>query len=441
MQPHLGYDDLRRRARDLLVRDFVRARLLLTPVPVLVAGTVLIADDVPWRRIVLALVITGLVSVSLIEGIRIRRGGRIGDDTVLLNLTFAVVGHAVAALATGGLWSPIVVASPLLTLLLALIVSPRIAKILFVVELLVVWIGAAMVGFGGPELVPRLFRMQGGVGFGPIHIGLAASVLTVLDVLAFRAGATMTRILGAQVREALEARDASLLVHQERASELTQLSAEIAHELKNPLASVKGLAALLAKDATGRDAEHLTVLRREVDRMQSVLGDFLNFSRPLVPLSLQRVDVGALAEAVRELHEGVAAERGVSMHIEARSRIVARCDERKVQQVLINLLQNALDASPRGHEVRVELEQHDGAVCVRVLDEGAGVAPDIAARVFEPGVTTKARGSGLGLTIARGLARQHGGELSLSPRVDGGTVAELTVPLDGPADVAPGVAA
>lgn len=423
-----------------MVRDFVRTRLLLVPLPVLVAGTVLIADDVPWRRGVLAVVIAGLLGVSLIEGVRIRRGGRIGDDTVIFNLAFAIVGHAAAALATGGLWSPVVVASPLLTLLLALIVSPRIAKILFVVELLVVWLGAAMVGFGGPELVPRLFRMSGGVGFGPVHIFLAASVLTALDVLAFRAGATITRILGVQVREVLEGRDASLNAHQERASELTQLSAEIAHELKNPLASVKGLAALLAKNATGRDVEHLSVLRREVDRMQSVLDDFLNFSRPLVPLSLELVDVGALAQTVHELHEGVAAERGVSLQTDARLGTMARCDERKVQQVLINLVQNALDASPRGGEVRVEVEPVGGAVHVRVLDEGAGLAPEIAGRAFEPGVTTKTRGSGLGLTIARGLARQHGGELSLAARADGGTVAELIVPLDGP-EAAPGVAA
>jgi signal transduction histidine kinase len=82
--------------------------------------------------------------------------------------------------------------------------------------------------------------------------------------------------------------------------------------------------------------------------------------------------------------------------------------------------------------VRVEIEAVGGSVRVRVLDEGAGLAPEVAARVFEPGVTTKTRGSGLGLTIARGLARQHGGELSLGAREGGGATAELTVPLEGP---------
>jgi signal transduction histidine kinase len=433
VQPHLAFDDLRGRARDLMVREAVRTRLLLIPVPILIASTVIVFDDALWRRIVLGIAIAGLLGVSVVEAVRIRRGGRIGDDTVSLNLTFAVLGHAVIALASGGLWSPTVVASPLLTLLLALIVSPRTAKLLFVVELLVVWLGAIMVALGGPAVVPTLFRWGSpSVGFGLAHVVAAGLLLTILDVLAYRAGASLMRVLSAQVREALEARDASLRVHQERAGELTQLSAEIAHELKNPLASVKGLSALLAKNAEGRDAELLGVLRREVDRMQSVLDDFLNFSRPLVPLSLEQVDVGALAETVRELHEGVAVERGVRVRVEASAGIVARCDARKVQQVLINLVQNALDASPRGTEVRVEIEAVGGSVRVRVLDEGAGLAPEVAARVFEPGVTTKTRGSGLGLTIARGLARQHGGELSLGAREGGGATAELTVPLEGP---------
>ncbi len=431
VQPHLGFDDLRQRARDLMVREFVRTRLLLTPMPVLVGTTVLIADDVLWRRVVLGVVITGLVGGSILESIRVRRGGRIGDDTVLLNLVFAVVGHAAVSLASGGLWSPVIVASPLLMLLLAVSVAPRTLKALAAVELLVVWLGAAMVGFGGPEFVPKIFRLSDGFGFSPAHIFVAASVLTLLDVFAFRAGSSITSILGTQVREALGARDASLRVHQERASELTLLSAEIAHELKNPLASVKGLSALLAKSASGRDAEMLVVLRREVDRMQLVLDEFLNFSRPLVPLSLESIDVGTLAQTVRDLHEGVADERGVSLLLAASPRVVARCDQRKVQQVLINLVQNALDAAPSGSEVRVEVEALEGSVRVRVLDEGAGLAPEVEARAFEPGVTTKPRGSGLGLTVARGLARQHGGELTLTPRAEGGMMAELTVPAEG----------
>jgi len=122
--------------------------------------------------------------------------------------------------------------------------------------------------------------------------------------------------------------------------------------------------------------------------------------------------------------------------VEVRGAGRARCDPRKVKQVLINLVQNALDASPSGEAVEIEVQ--DGAESSRlsVLDRGAGLDPALGGRVFEPGVTSKAGGSGLGLTVARAIARQHGGELRLAERDGGGLRAELTLPSGASAGVA-----
>jgi signal transduction histidine kinase len=162
--------------------------------------------------------------------------------------------------------------------------------------------------------------------------------------------------------------------------------------------------------------------------MQTVLEEFLNFSRPLVPLALGDVDAAALCREVAALHEGMARERGVELAVRG-GEVPVRCDPRKAKQVLINLVQNALDASPPGGAVEIEAERvGQGGARVRVLDRGRGVAPALAAAVFSPGVTTKADGSGLGLTIARALAQQHGGDVALARRPGGGTVAELVLP-------------
>jgi signal transduction histidine kinase len=206
------------------------------------------------------------------------------------------------------------------------------------------------------------------------------------------------------------------------------LSSEIAHELKNPLASIKGLAVLVAKDTEGRAKERMAVLRGEVDRMQTILDEFLNFSRPLVPLHLAETNLSALAHDVARLHEGSAAERGLSIEVDAPEKAALACDARKVRQVMINLVQNALDASPRGERVTLRVEPRERSLLTLIIDRGAGLAPELKDRLFEAGVTSKQHGSGIGLVVARGLCRQHGGDVTLSANPSGGVIAMIELP-------------
>jgi two-component system sensor histidine kinase HydH len=288
------------------------------------------------------------------------------------------------------------------------------------------WIGATGVI---PDFNLSVFGGGSRVGAPPSYLYAHALVISFVLLMAGAVGRAVRSSLDGIIRRGLAAQQESLRAHAERAEELTALSGEIAHELKNPLASVKGLAGLLAQQLPdGKGAERLQVLRREVDRMQSVLDEFLNFSRPLVPLALGDADVSALCREVAALHEGVAKERGVELSVRG-AEVRVRCDPRKVKQVLINLVQNAIDASPPGAGVELEADvAPDGGARVTILDRGRGLDPALGDAVFSPGVTTKPAGSGLGLTIARALARQHGGEVALVARPGGGTRAELVLP-------------
>jgi signal transduction histidine kinase len=173
----------------------------------------------------------------------------------------------------------------------------------------------------------------------------------------------------------------------------------------------------------------MSVLRQEVDRMQSIVEEFLDFSRPLVPLALTDLALDELVHEVVRLHEGSALERRVTMSVEAPRAVSLRADRRKIRQVLINVLQNALDASPAEGVVTVRVEAAaEGRVRVRVIDAGSGLDSGLAERLFEAGVTSKEHGSGIGLVVARSLARQHGGELTLANGPQRGAIAELVLP-------------
>jgi len=424
-----GFQEIQRQEMARLFGLFTRARLALIPTLVAFYAWVVWTDPVPWRISVLAVAVPVLVGVFVFEFRRFRIRG-LSPHALDRNLAMAVFGVLVITTVSGGLDSPLLPVAVIVTMAVGLFASPAVATWLMALELTSVWTFAVLMATRGDGFL-RLAALAGGSPYQPTRAWTTTLIYSLLLVAARYVGRAIRRTFDAMLRRTVRAQAESLRAHAERAEELTALSAEIAHELKNPLASVKGLAGLLTGAvAEQKGAERLAVLRREVDRMQVILDEFLNFSRPLVPLALGQHDLGALCREVASLHEGMAEERGVTVEADG-AELRARCDPRKVKQVLINLVQNALDAAPAGSEVAITATGDGrGGACVEVADRGAGLDAAVAARVFEPGVTTKASGSGLGLTIARALARQHGGDLVLLPRAGGGTSARLSLPGD-----------
>jgi signal transduction histidine kinase len=393
-----------------------------------VATTLL--DPVPWRWMWLGGVLILAGGFALYEERRYAREG-FTARSVPLNIWVGLILQQAFVLGTGG------VASPFMPTILPFafvgsVASPSRQRW---------WLLLAQLG---ALTAMSLAQLSGGLPGLPLpYFGSASpplivacvSVVGVMCVAATFVGGALRRTFDNMLAEALANRDELLATHRAHARELEALSGEIAHELKNPLATVKGLTQLMAREP-GRvqPGERLEVLTGEVARMQGILEEFLNFSRPLVPLAVSAVELVKLCDEALVLHEGLAGERGVRLERVGSGSVSAACDPRKVRQVLMNLLHNALEASPPGSLVTVAVESTpSGDARVSIRDQGPGLAAEVAERAFEAGVTTRERGSGLGLTVARALARQHGGEVTLMNGQRGGCVAELLLPRELPA--------
>jgi two-component system, NtrC family, sensor histidine kinase HydH len=418
------FEALQRGAMRRLVARMIVVRVGLAPVLLAIIALTLWLDPAPWRVALGSSIVTLLVALTTVEYLRLRMD-LLGPLTFPFNAV-GMFGIQIAMVAvTGGLDSPVLPVVPLAAFIGALTFGRSLPQAaILLVQLTTVWTFASIDASGGSMALPQL----GPIDHGPVWAWTAATFLSIILFGATAIGSKVRGLVGEAVGRALGAHESERQAHAEHAREMVALSAEIAHELKNPLASVKGLAALLARDLVGKPAERLGVLRSEVDRMQETLEEFLDFSRPLAPLARAPVDLGELAREVSTLCEGVARSRGVELLCDA-GPVVLEGDRRKLRQLLVNLVQNAIEASPAGARVEIGAEAGRGAgdpVRLEVRDRGAGVAPDLDA--FAPGLTTKPRGSGLGLTIARALVQQHGGRIELLARDGGGTRAAVTIP-------------
>jgi signal transduction histidine kinase len=259
---------------------------------------------------------------------------------------------------------------------------------------------------------------------------------TVLMLLTVIPAVTIASSHAAGVQGALHAsrceidRSHELMAHQafSRARELEQMSATLSHELKNPLGAIKTLVQLSARDVTeAKSRERLKVAETEIERMNCILKEYLTFARPFEKLRSEPVDLGALADEVLQLLGPDAASKGVALRREGEARIEA--DPRRLKEALINLVANAVEASPRGGSVKIEMARRAGAVEVAVRDSGRGMPPEVLEKMGTPFFTTREQGTGLGVVLARAAFVQHGGALQYSSAEGRGTIATGTLPL------------
>jgi len=389
-------------------------------------------DEPVWKALLAA---TAALALALMAARDRRRRGDTYTPAGLVALLASILGtQFIVITLTGGIRSPfLVVAAPLV---LGLATGTRGGPWLKVTFAVIVAVPLAfglgdILGWWPPEaLVPAVLARHDDAPAAGYATAAMLAISTIMLTAAI-VGGYLRRTVQEAVDTAMAARAETLASMRARQRELEALSGALAHELKNPLAAIHGLAVLLARKLPepSREAERMGVLLGEVQRMGHILDEFLNFSRPTEGLQTAAVPIARLVADVCALHEADAAQRQVRLVSEVRTPATLLADARKLKQVLVNLIQNALEASPPGGVVQLGASDEGDDVVFEVRDEGPGLDPAIAHRLFEVGATSKPTGTGLGLVIARGIAEQHGGRLTLEDRRDrGGCVARLVIP-------------
>jgi two-component system, NtrC family, sensor histidine kinase HydH len=280
--------------------------------------------------------------------------------------------------------------------------------------------------------------------WGPMH---SYAVGLILDMPVFCAAGTLTGILVERERKqraelARTTRQLSEVYEQlrhnfdqmkraERLYAVGQLAAGLAHEIRNPLASIAGATGILQRNAHLEDPHRkvLAVIDKECQRLTRLLSNFLDFARPRPP-KLQNVEIEAVLQSVVDLATHAAGTKTIALRKEVAPDLPSiTCDPEMLKQLLLNLVINAIQATAEGGAVTLHAALQNGKMRLGVTDSGCGIPPENRDKIFDPFFTTKESGTGLGLSVAHQIVEQHGGVLTAEANPDNGMTFTAILPL------------
>ncbi len=224
------------------------------------------------------------------------------------------------------------------------------------------------------------------------------------------------------------------LIETERLATAAQLTASIAHEIKNPLTSLKLAAEILREflkddEALARRAE---LILKETTRLEKILENMRTRTRK-IEIIRKKVDLNQLIQEVVEIAQPQFEARKQKLNTYLFQKpIIAEIDPEKIKQVLWNLLNNALEVTPPGGEIKISTSTKEGKAIITIEDSGPGIPEENIKDLFRPFYTTKPKGTGLGLAISRQIILFHGGEITLENLPEGGACAKVVLPLAEP---------
>jgi signal transduction histidine kinase len=224
------------------------------------------------------------------------------------------------------------------------------------------------------------------------------------------------------------------LAHSEKLAAIGELAARVAHEIRNPVTAARSLAQQLVREPDSPFAAEHELILEELERIERQVAALLRFARR-EEFEFETLDLGGLVGSTASDLRARVEKEGIALRVSVPDGIRARIDRDKFRQVLINLIENAVDALGQCNgnaRVSVALSASNGSAELRVTDNGPGVSDPVRERLFEPFFSLKENGTGLGLAIARRTIEAHGGRIEAQPADGGGLTFEIDLPLAGP---------
>jgi two-component system, LuxR family, sensor kinase FixL len=217
----------------------------------------------------------------------------------------------------------------------------------------------------------------------------------------------------------------------ERLAAVGNTVSQIVHEIKNPLMIIGGFAKQLLKTQTldAKGLQKLTIIAEEVDRLEAMMGEMRDYSRP-PSLKRETGKIETLMQEVFNLYSEALKEKHIELVLTPIDPLPAyNLDYQQLKQVMVNLIKNASEAMPEGGRITVTVQRRPPHLETVVADTGEGMTPDVVENIFTPYFTTKAKGSGLGLAISRNIIRAHNGDLLVESQPGKGSVFTIRLPL------------
>ncbi|WP_226682765.1 ATP-binding protein [Sutcliffiella horikoshii] len=213
----------------------------------------------------------------------------------------------------------------------------------------------------------------------------------------------------------------------EKLNTLGELAASIAHEVRNPLTVVKGFLQLMHREDKGKNFQYFGLVLSELARAESIINDYLNFAKPEFK-KIEKVDLGELLSDVKMLLNPLAVKEGIHLESYLEKNVFMETDKNQFKQALINILKNAIEATPQDGRVYIKLFSNASGIQILIKDTGKGMTKEQVSRIGTLFYTTKDKGTGLGTTVSMRIIDSMNGKVVYSSELGKGTEVKISFP-------------